>query len=62
MPCLPCRDLSCNACTVPMVGPLSSGLAQLEYLQTLNLAYNELTGPLPVEWGDNNTFLSLVDL
>ncbi|GAB4820917.1 hypothetical protein N2152v2_007963 [Parachlorella kessleri] len=55
-------QLPCDGCPAPAVGHLAPELAQLEYLQTLNLRGNAFYGELPDEWGDNGTFPSLTRL
>ena len=56
-------DLSCPlagcAGGVPLRGSLSTGLAGLGSLQTLDLSGNQLSGTLPPEWGAAGTFDSL---
>ncbi|KAL4424194.1 hypothetical protein ABPG75_001495 [Micractinium tetrahymenae] len=53
-------ELSCSGpCAAPMRGRLAPGLEGLQFLQTLDLSWNALTGTLPPQWGAAGTFLSL---
>ena len=45
-----------------MRGRLVPSLEQLEFLETVDLHSNALTGPLPLSWGNPGTFPQLVDL
>lgn len=56
------RDLSCERCSVPALGRLVPELAQLEYLQELDLSNNTFFGTLPPAWGYNESFPQLVIL
>ena len=44
-----------------LIGPIPAELANLTYLQTLDLGQNQLTGPIPAELG-NLTYLQTLDL
>ena len=62
-PALPwhCSDLGCELpCTAPFTGQLTSGLQLLPDLQILDLSMNALSGPLPVAWGNPDSFPSVV--
>lgn len=54
--------LGCNGCGVKMRGRLGPGLHRLQHLELLYLNNNELTGPLPPEWGEPGGFLELLEL
>jgi hypothetical protein len=45
-----------------MQGTLPPELSQMNYLETLNLQYNEFSGSLPPEWGGVGAFSSLENL
>ncbi|KAI3425130.1 hypothetical protein D9Q98_008902 [Chlorella vulgaris] len=55
--------LNCRSgCTVPLRGQLTPGLHRLQHLVYLYLDGNELSGPLPVEWGEPYSFPELLEL
>lgn len=57
------RDLSCGrGCTVKAAGQLYPGLAQMEYLQQLDLSGNAFYGGLAPEWGLDGSFPELLTL
>lgn len=58
--CCARRDLSCEGCSVPALGRLVPELAQLEYLQQLDLSANQFFGMLPPAWGYNESFPQLL--
>ena len=52
----------CSGCGVPLRGRLAPQLGQLQALQQLHLAGNELGGQLPAEWGEPGAFPCLLEL
>lgn len=54
--------LACSGCTVPLRGQLRAGLHLLQHLEILDLQGNEMSGPLPPEWGEPNSFGELLEL
>lgn len=54
--------LECLNCTVPLRGQLKPGLNRLQHLEYLHIHGNQLSGPLPVEWGEPDSFPELLEL
>ncbi len=58
-----CRRLPCQgSCTVPLRGRLTSGIHRLQHIAYLHLEGNALSGPLPLAWGEPQSFQSLLEL
>ncbi|KAL4419698.1 hypothetical protein ABPG75_006796 [Micractinium tetrahymenae] len=53
--------LTCNNCAVPMKGRLRPGIHRLQHLEVFHAQGNQLTGPLPPEWGQPNSFPELLE-
>lgn len=47
---------------MPFRGQLTSGLHRLQHIAYLYLDGNELSGPLPLEWGEPRSFRALLEL
>jgi hypothetical protein len=47
---------------VPLKGQLRGGLQRLPHLEYLHVDGNQLTGPLPSEWGEPGSFPELLEL
>lgn len=54
--------LGCVGCSVKLRGRLAPGLHDLQQLRVLHLPNNELSGPLPPEWGAPGGFPQLLEL
>lgn len=61
--CARCRRLPCRSgCTVPFRGGLRPGIHRLQHLTYLYLDGNDLSGTLPLQWGEPHGFPALLEL
>ncbi|KAL4437815.1 hypothetical protein ABPG77_005727 [Micractinium sp. CCAP 211/92] len=53
--------LTCKGCKVPMRGRLRPGINRLQHLEVFHVQGNQLSGTLPPEWGEPNSFPELLE-